>query len=96
MIALNSIIRGLYALSSIAENLEGVGDTMNVTSDYQDIVREIDKRIGYDFYSLAVEFEVARTLLVGSKINYPFLADHLHKWGEERKRNDQSRMESGK
>lgn len=93
LIALNSIIRGLYTLDGIGGGLEGVCDFLNVSKDYELMVSEYAKDI--DLCELAMTFEIVRTLLFGSKINYPFLAEHLHKWGEERKRNDQSRMESG-
>lgn len=93
IVALNNIIRGLYTLDGIGGGLEGVCDFLNVSKDYQLMVSDIAKEI--DICDLAMTFEIVRTLLFGSKIRYQYFADHIAKWGKERKRNDQRRMESG-
>lgn len=87
--ALNNIIRGLFTLEGIAGGLADLGGPLNISTDYQHILKEIDKRI--DLCDLACDFEVVRTLLFGSKINYQYFADHMAKWGEERKRQWESK-----
>ena len=75
--ALNSIIRGLYAIDVIDGGFYGLCSRLNVTLDYYGLVEKLDNEI--DLCGLACKFEVLRTLLFGSKINYDFLNDHMHK-----------------
>lgn len=80
--ALNNIIRGLYTIEGIDGDLIGLCDRLNVSTDYYGQVKKIDDEI--DLADLAFRFEVVRTMLFGSKINYDFLGDHLHKVAQER------------
>lgn len=80
--ALNNIIRGLYTIEGIDGGFSGLLDRLNVSTDYHKMVMEFDADI--DLCDLAFRFEVVRTMLFGSKINYDFLGDHLHKVAQER------------
>lgn len=80
--ALNNIIRGLYAIEGIDGGFSGLCDRLNVSTDYAKFVEELDYKI--DLCDLAFKFEFIRTMLFGSKINYGFLGDHLHKVAQER------------
>lgn len=81
--ALNNIIRGLYTIEGIDGGFSGLLDRLNISTDYHKMVMEFDADI--DLCDLAFRFEVVRTMLFGSKINYDFLCDHLHKAAQERK-----------
>ena len=76
---LNLIINSIY-------ELEGYGwdciyNRMNVMLEYQKLVDiELDK---IDLVDVAVALEAIRALLIGGKINYSFLGDHLAKAVED-------------
>lgn len=87
---LNLIITSIYELESYG--WECIFDRLNVMSEYQELVdKELEK---VNLVDVAVVLEVIRALLIGGKINYSFLGDHLAKAVEEygyrkEKRNEQ-------
>ena len=74
---LNLILKSIY-------ELEGYGwdciyNRLNVMLEYQNLIDiELDK-LGGNLVEVAVKLEAIRALLIGGKINYDFLGDHLAK-----------------
>lgn len=72
---LNNIINGIY-------EIEGYGwdcifHRLNVMKAYQEsILCELED---FDLCDMAIKLEVIRTLLIGGKVDYNFLGEHLAK-----------------
>jgi len=78
--ALNGIIRGIYELESYG-SIESICERMNVMSEYERLAKGLFN--DFDMIDFAVKCEALRALLIGGKINYNFLGDHLAKAVEE-------------
>lgn len=87
--ALNGIIRGIYTLEAFG-GIESICSSMNVMSEYERLAKGLFNE--FDMVDFVAKCEALRVLLIGGKINYDFLGDHLYKavteYGYMRKGND--------
>ena len=72
---LNLIINAIYEIESYGWDC--IFNRLNVMSEYQRLINiELES---LDLCDVAVSLEAIRALLIGGKINYTFLGDHLAK-----------------
>lgn len=74
--ALNNIIRGIFTLEGYG-SIEDICNRLNVSSEYERLAKGLFNE--FDMIDFAVKCEALRALLIGGKINYDFLGDHLAK-----------------